>query len=333
MKKFWFFFCFLFLKNDLGICAEKIVFQGHDLFQMVYWGDVSFESKNDRIPLGFCDAKITKGKDQAVTKISGRSLDGRNWEIDLGNIGNYTSIDQVEGFSIYLGDLAGNGMTDLVIVYATPYNGFSPPNATFLTILFDKKGYPNPSVFDMYVTEKVGPFECLLRDSQGQAVLAYKSILDRNRSCFVSFYRADDSGWRKIKFGDLKIKGEEKNILWSSCSKKNDNRIPDIAAFDSLDFKRLDSYKMTEGGNDLSFTVVASSGKTKVFDASQGSPTRFYIFENTNGFKFLDSIVYPDFLKQNLDEAIKNELMVHVLTTKKGWYRFIRFSNSFENKK
>jgi hypothetical protein len=271
-----------------GVCfgADETVLDGQKIFPLTSWGSLSCQtpSKETQIKLGFCDVDIEA--DDSATKFKGHSINGKKWEVDLGST---TLFDQCV-LNVYCGDLSNNGMKDLVFEYSYPNQSgvAASGNANLLFVLFDKDGVPHPTEFFVHMPMTDVPFQNILQDSQGRAVLVHKE-LNKNEnatcSCRASFYRVNGTDWEKIPIASLTVKNP---TMYSSFSLTVDDR-----HFDSSDEAlKLCSGKEGKSDDDFSSVEVTKYKQLKSYTSSDFDQFKFVLADEKNQDQKLDVVQY-----------------------------------------
>jgi hypothetical protein len=350
MKKILLFFIVLVsaILNDSSYCAEKVILNGENLFPLVKWGEINIketlngESKVLRIPLGFCTASIVQNDN---TKISGRTLDGKKWEVVLDSPGAYIG----GNINVFLGDLDQNGLTDIILQYSEgPTNGPTAIGSTrLLFILFDKNGWPHPEEFFVNIREDA-PFKNILQDSQGRAVLVYKRLVPSGESnedyhslfCYAAFYRAVNAKWEKISAADLRILNQNsyssfnmnpnnKKFInsdqsWENCSGNEEENAPDFSEFQVLPFKILRSFKMDVNEPRPRFQLIAEDEKGRNQEINIAEFESCYVvIEKADKVKILNFMC--DEITKEMAEMEKEKLPVRFIRVKNASCYFIYF--------
>lgn len=314
-----------------GYGSEKVVLDAKNFFPLVYWGGVGFDFSGKKINLGFCEAEVTAAKNKPYTEIKGHSVGGKVWKIILENIGVHTAISGKEGLDVYLGDLAQNGMTDMIIAYNPMLSGSGfVPDAEFLIILFDRKGLPHPMEFDFNTDYQPLPFKNLIRDSKGRAVLVCKEGLSDSEDCYATLVRANNTKWEKLLVKNIKIKNAMKGSELGDCLKKDDPAFPDYENLDESKYKVMKSYeyKNIVGSNnpDLELLVSDENGSEKTVNAYKGANSIYFVFEQKDETAIVDYGVSKDVLDPYLDKAVAKNDSLNIVQPHNGYQRFIWFS-------
>jgi hypothetical protein len=340
------FFLFLFFLSVPSFGSEKVILDGQNLFPLVHWGEIDIrealdkQPKTRKIPLGFCNAHIVQDD---LTRLTGRSLDGKNWELDLSSPGIY------EGgiISIYLGDLDQNGLTDIILEYSYPTVGgvTASGDSHLLFILFDKTGWPHPQEFYVHLQNGGQPFTNILRDSQGKAVLVHKRLVrngeELNMFCYASFYRAVNTKWEKLPVNNLTVQNptnyssfnlnsekkpfDDSDQALELCSGKEEDNAPDFGSFQVTKFKKIKSFEEDETTYWPSFQVIAedNEGRDRKIKVPQ-CEICYVVIEQETGVKIIN--MEGTDVKKEVLKMVKEAYPMQLIKVKNNPSYFIYFS-------
>ena len=319
MKKIFFilFLIFVFQMDlKLGNCAEEVVLDGQNVFPLIHLYSLYKNGYKEGlllskpISLGFCTAQLTIKDGEGL--ISGKSLDGRKWDID------FVAETSLGGCDLYLGDLDQNGNSDVIITYSLNSYGIGP-NLYCLTIFLDKVGYPHPTIFGIYVDSFNRSFKNLIRDSQGKAVLIHKFLWPPGAACCycnASIYRANNSKWEKLDSTNIELKnqnyassftlkkekhfGDEDQAL-IFCSAKENPDAPDLSNLQIKKFKNIISDPKIEY-YDFKFQGIDENDKKVKWTADASCGDCFFVLESKSEFKMIDACFIEDAVLKQFKE-------------------------------
>ncbi len=297
------------------------VLEGNHLFPTTYWGDINTTNKKDKIDLGFSKAEIVKDKRGNATKLKGKNLSGKTWEIDFGYFKDYESYTGKEGLSVFVGDFNKVGGNDLIVAGSDPNNTVD----TFVfVVLFDKNGNPHPTRFNLNLNVNATEIlkERLLQSGDGKMVIVEKAV--DGGFCSVCLYENDGQYWKKLVAKNVKMNSAFEDPDLSSCT-VDDTVFPEFSESDVIELNSLKSYSVKDDGFGLKLTGLLSDGTEKEVAVDDGYMVQYLDFDSGNGEVILDYSSSPKLLKKELTKVIKSKSSFKVLTYKNSRFRYVKF--------
>jgi hypothetical protein len=215
---------------------------------------------------------------------TGKDLNGLNWYMDLSLIGGIHMPPDM-----YIADLDGNGIKDLVLLVRTGSSGVAE-SFYFISILFDEKGRPVPSEIRGYIDPLPEGIDALVdMDQDGKSELVYMNFCDGY--WITQIYRAENARWHRIQ-------GQYKNHtfpLYTRFTERENRKAvkpksgrhpisPDISDDTPLLKGRLKSYAFPDDGRmDIKQIIINRNGSEIKFAASKWHNTPKLVLDRHDG--------------------------------------------------